>query len=283
MFAWVDGRAVDVSRYALPIMRAGYAKGKKTQLEQLEAFYTALGAFSMTVSGDRCCVYRSSELCTLLNQTMSGKVATPAVMLKTITSEYVLLVTILEQLVRCKQRLTTVLFVLTRQSSYGKRLLRRIHPSASSLCAFSFIDYISESYRKALDRFHVYNEMIEHHIQDIKSIVEYMERPTHDPCNATIMFDAIVSMMDACVRQRTNIELLISTCRHQVSTDVIASQLNICNDHMCSSLELCANVHRRELVRCNECVVAVNDAEHCCTRCVFGLRHMFRSIHDELV
>jgi hypothetical protein len=286
MFAWVEDGAVDVSREARPIMKTGSStRAQQTQLEQLQAFYTALGAFSMTVRGQRCCVYRSAELCTLLNRTMGGRVATADAMLRTILTEYMALMAVLESIRLCKRRLSTILLVLSRQTFHGKHLFRQINPTASSPCAFRFLDYIADSYRTALDRFLVYNEIVEHHLQDIKSIVDYMHRPTHDPANAGIMWDAIVSMVEACSHQRAKIELLITTCRHQVSPDVIASQLRICNEHMCSSLELYASVFHQALACCGRCAASASTtlyAEPCCTRCVHGLRGMLRSIESEL-
>ncbi len=295
MFAWVDNVAVDVSRRALPIMKSGHAKGQRTQLENLEHFYTALGAFTMTVGGDRCCVYISSELCTFLNKTMNGIFATPAEMFKTIMTEYVELMAILDQIMLCSRRLSTMLCVLRMQSTYGRELLHKIRPHASSPCAFNFVDYISESYRKALERFDVYNERINCHIYDVKSIVEYMERPTHDPSNTAVIFDAIVSVLDVCASQRASIAMLMATCRYQVSPDVIASQLQICNDHMCSSLELCASVYNKELTRCrlctsgctsacsSACALHATESHGHCVQCVVGLRNLCTSIKSELV
>ena len=295
MFMWVDNRSIDVSRRALPIMKTGRDKFKKTQLEYLESFYAALGAFTLTVNCERCCVYRSSELCTFLNTTMDGNLATPAAMLKTIMTEYMELMAILEQIMLCVRRMTTMICVLTTQSDYGKVLLCKIRPGVYNQCAFTFVDYISDSYQKALGRFTLYSQRINCNIRDIKSIIEYMERPTHDPSNAAIIFDAIVGMMEACVYQRKSIAHLMSTCRYQVSPEVIASQFQICNDHMCSSLELCASVYKKELTRCESCMNVCTSAcssactEHvsgsiaCCTQCIFGLRHMFRSIKSELL
>ena len=255
MFVWLDGDVVDVSRHATPIVKTGLGQcKKKTELEQLEVYYTALGVFEMTVRGRRCCVYRSAELCTLLHTTLNGTVATPHAMHKTITSEYMELVAMLEQIKLCKRRLSTMTIVLTRQAAHGRTLMQRIRPSSSNLCAFSFVDYISESYRKALERFSVYDELINLHLQDIQSIVEYMQQPLFSASTAAIMFDAIVHMLEACAHQRANISMRILMCKYQISPEVIASQLHICNDHMCTSIELCAVAHHKELVRCGACM-----------------------------
>jgi len=297
MYMWVDSRPIDVSGRALPIMKTGSDKIKRTQLECLENFYAALGAFTVTVNGDRCCVYRSRELCTFLNTTMNGALATPTAMLNEITAEYVELVAILEQITRCMHRMTTMVCVLTTQSDYGKKLLYQIRPGSHSTCAFSFVDYIADSYQKALGRFRLYDHRISCNIRDIKSIIEYMARPTHDPSNTAIIFDAIVGMMEACVHQRSSIVQLMSTCRYQVSPEVIASQFQICSDHMCSSLELHAAVYHKELARCSECMQVsactsacptgctahVGESQVCCTRCIFGLRNMCRSVKSALV
>ena len=283
MFTWVDNRAVDVSNYATPIMKTGHAKFKKTQLGHLEDFYASLGAFAMYVRGSRCCVYRSREVCILLNTTMDGMFATPESMFKTIMDEHTELSSLLAQVLLCKRRLVTILNVLRLQSTLGRQLLQQIRPNASNLIAFSFLEHTSDSYQTALNRFEVYNEIIDHHISDVLSIVEYMERSTKDASNAALMFDAIVNMIEVCMFQRTNIIHRIATCRLQVSPEVIASQLQICNDHMCTSLELCAAVYHKGLIRCSLCMQPVSDEEGHCTKCVFGLRNMCRSIKNGLV
>jgi len=288
MFMWSNDKAVDVSRRAVPCMKTGSNGGaNKTQLEHLETFFTALGVFRMLVDGRACYVGRTSELCTWLHQTLGGTLATPTAMHQTLTAEYVALLTMLDQVQSYQRRLVTMRSALAQQSSTGLALLRRIHPSVETSSALAFVDYIAESYQKAIDRIALYREAIERHLQDIDLIVEYMPI-RHDASNAALMFDAIVGLLEACTDQRARIAGALAACRHQVSPAVIASQLQVCNEHMCASLELYAAVYRTELLCCRACTAAKEAHAHPtgsgddCTQCIDGLRRTCQAMLHEL-